>query len=137
MSGLLAALVLARRGWDVDVFERVETELAGRGAGIVAQPQLADVFRDIGIDPTIELGVPVEFRRSYGIDGRLMSEIRCPQILTSWDRIYRLLRDAFPSARSHRGKALAEVAARAGSVTGQFADGETADGDLLIGADGL
>jgi 2-polyprenyl-6-methoxyphenol hydroxylase-like FAD-dependent oxidoreductase len=137
MSGLLAALALARRGWDVHVYERVETELAGRGAGIVAQPQLADVFHDIGIDPTVELGVPVEFRRSYGIDGRLMSEIRCPQILTSWDRIYRLLRDAFPSARYHRGKTLVEVTARAGSVTAQFADGETAEGDLLIGADGL
>jgi 2-polyprenyl-6-methoxyphenol hydroxylase-like FAD-dependent oxidoreductase len=137
MSGLLAALALTRHGWDVHVFERVETELAGRGAGIVAQPQLADVFRDIGIDPTVELGVPVEFRRSYDIDGRLMSEIRCPQILTSWDRIYRLLRDAFPSARYHRGKTLAELTARPGSVTAHFADGETAEGELLIGADGL
>src|SRR5262249_5764792 len=35
MSGLLAALLLRRAGWDVDVFERVESELAGRGAGIV------------------------------------------------------------------------------------------------------
>src|SRR5262249_31428266 len=40
MSGLLAALLLRRAGWDVDVFERVESELAGRGAGIVAQPDL-------------------------------------------------------------------------------------------------
>ncbi len=29
-----------RRGWTVDVFERVESELAGRGAGIVAQTEL-------------------------------------------------------------------------------------------------
>jgi 2-polyprenyl-6-methoxyphenol hydroxylase-like FAD-dependent oxidoreductase len=137
MSGLLAGLLLRRAGWEVDVFERVETELAGRGAGIVAQPQLADVFRDIGIDPTVELGVPVEFRRSYDLDGRLMSEIRCPQILTSWDRIYRLLRDPFPSARYHRGKTLAEVTVGPSSVTAHFADGETAEGDLLIGADGL
>jgi len=36
MSGLLAALLLRHAGWDVDVFERVESELAGRGAGIVA-----------------------------------------------------------------------------------------------------
>jgi 2-polyprenyl-6-methoxyphenol hydroxylase-like FAD-dependent oxidoreductase len=137
MSGLFAALALGRRGWDVHVFERVETELAGRGAGIVAQPQLRDVFRDVGVDASVELGVPVEFRRSYDIDGRLMGEIRCPQTLTSWDRIYRLLRDAFPSARYHRGKALAEVTARPHSVTAHFTDGETAEGDLLVGADGL
>ena len=40
MSGLLAAIMLERRGWEVEVFERVPGELAGRGAGIVAQPGL-------------------------------------------------------------------------------------------------
>ena len=40
MSGLLAAIMLRRRGWQVDVFERVAGELAGRGAGIVAQPEV-------------------------------------------------------------------------------------------------
>ena len=44
ISGLFAALALRRRGWDVDIFERVEVELAGRGAGIVVQPQLRAVF---------------------------------------------------------------------------------------------
>ena len=37
MSGLLSALQLRRAGWEVDVYERVESELSGRGAGIVAQ----------------------------------------------------------------------------------------------------
>jgi 2-polyprenyl-6-methoxyphenol hydroxylase-like FAD-dependent oxidoreductase len=137
MSGLFAALALSRQGWDAHVFERVETELAGRGAGIVAQPQLWEVFAKVGIDPPSELGVPVEVRRSYDIDGRLTGEIRCPQTLTSWDRIYRLLRDAFPAARYHRGKALARVEMGARSVIAHFADGETAEGDLLVGADGL
>ena len=49
MSGLLAALLLRRAGWDVDVFERVESELAGRGAGIVAQPDLIETLRRLGI----------------------------------------------------------------------------------------
>ena len=40
MSGLLAALALARHGWQVEVYERVAEPLAGRGAGIVAQPEL-------------------------------------------------------------------------------------------------
>ena len=137
VSGLFAALALSRHGWDVHVFERVETELAGRGAGIVAQPQLWDVFAKVGIDPPSELGVPVEFRRSYDVDGGLMGEIRCPQTLTSWDRVYRLLRDAFPATRYHRGKALVRVELRAQSVVAHFADGEIAEGDLLVGSDGL
>ena len=40
MSGLLAGLVLRRAGWAVDIYERVESELSGRGAGIVAQQEL-------------------------------------------------------------------------------------------------
>ena len=137
VSGLFAALALSRHGWDVHVFERVETELAGRGAGIVAQPQLWDVFAKVGIDPPSELGVPVEFRRSYDVEGGLMGEIRCPQTLTSWDRVYRLVRDAFPATRYHRGKALVRVELRAQSVVAHFADGEIAEGDLLVGSDGL
>ena len=49
MSGLLTAIMLTRRGWDVDVFERAEEELAGRGAGIVAQPELIAQLEALGI----------------------------------------------------------------------------------------
>ena len=50
MSGLLAALMLERRGWDVDVLERVETELAGRGAGILAQAELIAHVGALGLE---------------------------------------------------------------------------------------
>ena len=33
MGGLFAALLLRKAGWTVDVFERVDVELSGRGAG--------------------------------------------------------------------------------------------------------
>ena len=56
MSGLLAAALLGRIGWDVDVFERSTVELVGRGAGITAHPELLDVLELSGagtreIDP--------------------------------------------------------------------------------------
>jgi 2-polyprenyl-6-methoxyphenol hydroxylase-like FAD-dependent oxidoreductase len=51
MSGLLAALLLQRSGWCVEVFERVESELAGRGAGIVAQPDLIETLRTLASSP--------------------------------------------------------------------------------------
>ena len=69
MSGLLAALHLRRSGWDVDVFERVESELAGRGAGIVAQPDLIETLRRLGIDPT-DLGVEIATRKILDTSGR-------------------------------------------------------------------
>ena len=68
MSGLLAALLLRRAGWEVDVFERVERELAGRGAGIVAQPDLIETVRRLGIDPT-DLGVEMTTRKILDAPG--------------------------------------------------------------------
>jgi 2-polyprenyl-6-methoxyphenol hydroxylase-like FAD-dependent oxidoreductase len=137
ISGLFAALAVRRHGWDVEIFERVEGELAGRGAGIVAQPQLRAVFRAIGLDPGVELGVEVRWRRALDRAGRVMFETECPQTLTSWDRLYRMLRNAFPADFYRRGAALERVEQDAKGVAAHFAGGGSASGDLLIGADGL
>jgi len=135
MSGLLAALLLRRHGWDVDVFERVESELAGRGAGIVAQPELIETLRGLGIDPT-DLGVAITTRKILDASGRFAGEILCPQVLTAWERVYRALRDAFPPERYHRGRGLKSFEQTERSVVAHFSDGGAAEGDLLV-ADGL
>jgi 2-polyprenyl-6-methoxyphenol hydroxylase-like FAD-dependent oxidoreductase len=136
MSGLLAALLLRRRGWDVDVFERVERELSGRGAGIVAQPELRETLRALGLEVR-DLGVEVTTRQLLDAAGRQRSVLTCPQILTSWERAYRILRDAFPPEHYHRGKELTAFSQTGQSVTAHFADGSVDGGDLLVGADGL
>lgn len=98
MSGLLSGLLLRRAGWTVDIYERVETELSGRGAGIVAQQELIARLRGLGL-ATDELGVHITTRKILDTEGRLTHEINCPQVLTAWERVYRLLRDAFPPDR--------------------------------------
>jgi len=45
MSGLFAGLQLRARGFAVDISKRVDSELSGRGAGIVAQPGGAGTMR--------------------------------------------------------------------------------------------
>jgi 2-polyprenyl-6-methoxyphenol hydroxylase-like FAD-dependent oxidoreductase len=137
ISGLFAALALLRRGWDVEIFERVEGELAGRGAGIVAQPQLRTVFRAVGLDHDVELGVEIRRRKMLDRDGRVIAETECPQTLTSWDRLFRLLREAFPGERYHRGMALERVEPQGDRVVAHFSGGASATAAILIGADGL
>jgi 2-polyprenyl-6-methoxyphenol hydroxylase-like FAD-dependent oxidoreductase len=136
MSGLLAGLELRRAGWNVDVYERVEGALSGRGAGIVAQPELIATLRGLGLDVR-DLGVEITHRRIYEASGRLSCEIGCPQTLTAWERVYRLLRDAFAPAHYHRGRGLISFAQDADGVTARFADGGSEAGAVLIGADGL
>src|SRR5262249_7347644 len=136
ISGLLVALMLRRRGWQADIYERVAGELAGRGAGIVAQPTLIAHLQALGLD-TNELGVPIARRQMLDREGRLTLTGDCPQILTAWERVYRLLRDAFPSAHYHRGRELLSFEQTARGVVARFADGSAAESDVLIGADGL
>ncbi|MGB7100641.1 MAG: FAD-dependent monooxygenase [Xanthobacteraceae bacterium] len=136
MSGLLAAIMLERRGWRVDVFERVENELAGRGAGIVAQPELIGRLTALGLDAR-DLGVPIARRQILSSAGRVTLTGIYPQMLTAWERVYRVLRDEFPADRYHRGHGLEAFEQNARNVIAHFSDGSSSEGDVLIGADGL
>ena len=62
MSGLLAAAMLGRRGWQAEIFERVPGELADRGAGIVAQSGLIAQLAALGFDLR-DLGVEIMARK--------------------------------------------------------------------------
>jgi 2-polyprenyl-6-methoxyphenol hydroxylase-like FAD-dependent oxidoreductase len=136
MSGLLAGLLLLQRGWEVEIFERVDSELAGRGAGIVAQPTLIAILRGLRIDAR-DLGVHIKTRKILDQAGALIATLECPQVLTAWERVYRLLRDDFPPERYHRGKSLTRFEQSDSGVRVYFHDGETRDCELLVGADGL
>jgi 2-polyprenyl-6-methoxyphenol hydroxylase-like FAD-dependent oxidoreductase len=136
MSGLLAGIMLTRRGWRVDIFERVQNELAGRGAGIVAQAELIARLNALGLD-TRDLGVAITTRQVLDRTGRVAASIECPQVLTAWERVYRVLRDAFPPERYHRGVGLKAFAQGGQGILAHLSDGSTAEADILIGADGL
>ena len=136
MSGLFAGLQLRARGFAVDIYERVDSELSGRGAGIVAQPVVPRTMRALGI-ATADLGVEMTTRKILDAEGRVVVEAHCPQTLTAWERLYRILRDAFPAAHYHRGIGLKGFEQSGRSVTAHFTDGRSVEANLLVGADGI
>jgi 2-polyprenyl-6-methoxyphenol hydroxylase-like FAD-dependent oxidoreductase len=136
MSGLFAALALRRRGFAVDVFERVPEPLAGRGAGIVAQPELKAILRAVGLDPDHDLGIEVTTRLMFARNGRVTHRVPVTQTMTAWDRVFFLLKAALPDAQYHCGKELRAIE-QGDTVVAHFADGSLAQGDVLIGADGI
>src|ERR1700716_900206 len=137
MSGLLAALALQRRGFDVTVYERVADALAGRGAGIVAQPELKTSLRALGLEAGHDLGIEVALRLMFARDGSITHRLDVQQTMTAWDRVFHLLKAALSADRYHTAKELRRVEQDADGVTAHFADGTRAQGDLLVGADGI
>src|SRR5258706_481539 len=74
------------------------------------------------------------------VSGCLSSIVRAMaflQVWPAWERVYRLLRDAFPPEHYHRGRGVSGFVQTERSVLAQFGDGGAAEGDLLVGADGL
>ena len=137
IGGLFAALMLRRQGWDAQVFERVPTPLDGRGAGIVTHPQLWRILEHLGLNPHRDFGVVVRERLTLARDGSVAGTHGCPQVMTSWDRVFSMLRAALPDECYMQGAELAGIDLNPDGVRACFTDGRQAQGALLVGADGV
>src|SRR6476620_2059362 len=136
MSGLFTAAFLRRIGWDVDVFERSPVELVGRGAGLTTHPELLDALEQSGAG-TRDLGIEVPKRITIDRQGRVVGERPLRQILTSWDRLQRLLRETIDPAHYHLGWAFERVEQSGSGVRVHFNDGRVEEADILVGGDGI
>src|SRR5439155_22888201 len=122
--------------FDVAVHERVARALAGRGAGIVAQPELKASLRALGLEADHDLGIEVALRLLFGRDGSITHPLDTQQTMTAWDRVFHLMKaalpaDAYPSAKDPR-----RFEQHADGVTAHVADAPTGLGDVLAGAAG-
>ena len=136
MSGLFAAAFLRQMGWDADVYERSPIDLVGRGAGITTHPELLEALVKSGAG-TRDLGVAVERRIALDRAGRVIAEKRLPQILTSWDRLQRLLRETIDASRYHLGQIFERVEQDGSGVVVHFAGARRERADILVGGDGI
>jgi 2-polyprenyl-6-methoxyphenol hydroxylase-like FAD-dependent oxidoreductase len=137
LGGLFAANLLVRAGWDVHVFEHSREDLVGRGAGIITHPELFRCLERIGITIDESFGVDIPERVAFGRDGGVLGTLRVPQCLTTWGRLYEILRAAFPKERYHLAHSLSHVEPTAERVLARFANGARVEAELLIAADGI
>jgi 2-polyprenyl-6-methoxyphenol hydroxylase-like FAD-dependent oxidoreductase len=136
MSGLFAASLLRKAGWQTDVYERSDVELRGRGAGIVTHPDLIQSLERSGAELN-DLGVTVHERVALDSDGNVIERLPYEQIVTSWDRLHQIMRATVPQGAHHLGYNLKAIEQDANSVTAIFENGERVTGSLLVGADGF
>jgi len=136
MAGLCAGLVLRDAGCAVEIFEKSPREMQERGAGLVVQDEVLNFVTDhCGAIPD-ELGVRSRARQLLARDGSVIWTETSPQLMTSWDSLYRHLRRAFPQTHYHNGTRLAAIRQDTDRVYAGFEDGREQACDLLVCADG-
>ena len=91
MAGLFAANALCQKGWDVSIHEKVPVPLSGRGAGIATYDELADLVYKATNNRNV-LGTTAKSRVSLDIDGNISATHNYPQVYTSWQYLFSLLR---------------------------------------------
>jgi 2-polyprenyl-6-methoxyphenol hydroxylase-like FAD-dependent oxidoreductase len=136
MSGLFSAAFLRQIGWDVDVYERSNVELIGRGAGITTHPELLDALEAAGAG-TQDLGIEIPKRIALDRQGRVTEQRPLRQIMTSWDKLQRLLRATIDPAHYHLGWNFERVDQDERGVRVQFSGGRVEHADILVGGDGI
>ncbi|GAA3430735.1 FAD-dependent oxidoreductase [Kutzneria kofuensis] len=145
ITGPVAALALHKAGIDAEIFEAYEQSADGVGGWLMIAPNGINALGVIGAADDIRtIGRPN--RRMVMTDGRgkrfgAFEELDAdnPSQLVMRPDLYQLLaeRAAAAGIKIHHGKRLVDAAETADGVTAHFADGSTATGDVLIGADGV
>ncbi|WP_327048175.1 FAD-dependent monooxygenase [Microbispora sp. NBC_01189] len=140
IAGPVTAMALRRAGLDAEVFEAYDRGADGVGAFLTLAVNglealrvldLHDLARDLGMDTPL-----MEIRNARG---RHLATVRQPSRTLKRADLYRALRDEAVrrGVRVHYGRRLVDAEATGDGVRGIFADGSEAEGDLLVGADGL
>ncbi|WP_424936029.1 MULTISPECIES: FAD-dependent oxidoreductase [Bacteria] len=148
IAGPVLAVALRRVGIDSTVFERGHRDDDRRGAWISFQANGMDALRAIDLaGPVEELGYPMDdisFVNGKGRPlGRMPMAARRPDGQTSMlmprADLYRALADQASrhGVQVEYGKEFVGAEHTAHGVLARFADGTSAEGDFLVGADGI
>ncbi len=144
IGGLAAAVGLTNIGVEVELFERAE-ELGEVGAGLSLWANAIRALEAIGSGDVV---APISITGQTGgirsVDGALLARFtdgmgpgQALTVAVHRAELHSGLLRLLDPARLHRGKAFVSFTQDGAGVTAHFADGTSAHGDLLIGADGI
>jgi 2-polyprenyl-6-methoxyphenol hydroxylase-like FAD-dependent oxidoreductase len=141
IAGCVTAALLHRAGHDVIVFERSESDLVSRGAGIATRTA---AWQDVMAHGLIDAALPAcradYFRfvtRGSGTgEQRWLGDVQMSFTLLNWAHLYQCLRRRVPDDLYRRASAVELVEARPQGTTLHVRRGGAVDFDLVVCADG-
>jgi 2-polyprenyl-6-methoxyphenol hydroxylase-like FAD-dependent oxidoreductase len=141
IAGCAAAALLHRAGHDVTVFERSESGLVSRGAGILI---VTTSWQDItargildGTVPACRAGYSRFVTRAAGTGRqRWLGDVQMSTMLFNWAHLHQSLRRRVPDGLYRGGAAVERIEATPHGTTLHLAPGGSLDFDLVVCADG-
>ncbi|WP_297889421.1 FAD-dependent monooxygenase [uncultured Halorubrum sp.] len=134
MGGLFTGIALARSGHSPTIYERSAGALESRGGGIVAQQNIRRFLADHDVVDPDAITTRSHERRFLTESGDVERAAPETMVFTSWDALYRQLRDAFPDERYQTGAKVTSVSPEAATATIAGETERTAD--LVVAAEG-
>ena len=136
MAGLFAATALSKKGWDISVHEKVPVPLSGRGAGIATYDELADLVFKATNNNNV-LGTTAKSRVSLDINGKIINSYDYPQVYTSWQYLFSILREQISNKDYFMGDDCIKIEQNEDKAIAFFENGKKKETDLIIVANGI
>jgi len=148
IGGLAAAVALRQRGVDVQVYER-STRIDEVGAGIQVGPNSVKVLRALGLEdelrrrayePTNMVSIKwddASLRHRNPLKATATRDYGAPYMTAHRKDLQGLLHEALPEGVIHLGATCTGATTIGDTAVARFADGSEAEGDVVIGADGI
>lgn len=144
IGGLAAGVALRKAGWQVQIFERASSprEL---GFALSLAPNAMLALRELGVaNQVAAAGAAAGLMEVRGDGGQLLKRFdvaaavgQVPSVFAARDALHGALLSATDPQALALDSAATEFAVDATGVTLTLADGRTAHGDVLVGADGV
>jgi salicylate hydroxylase len=145
IGGLFAANALVAQGLKVSVYEQAPA-LGEVGAGVYITPNSVRQLQRVGLGPQVEKwGAKVGIKSQYfHADGAVISDVQVTDT-SGWNATYGMhradlvdmLAKALPPEVVHTGYRCTGFARHGDVARVTFENGETAEGDVVVGADGI
>ncbi|ORZ28843.1 hypothetical protein BCR41DRAFT_366555 [Lobosporangium transversale] len=153
LGGLTLGALLEKAGVPYEIYDRM-AEIRALGAALGVGATVAPVFKQIGIwDEFVSLGKAMHTIDNYNeqrqlefsMDFRSMQEMGgSTNYISSRAAVHSLIQRQIPAEKIHLSKRLVSIKQTepldgnggSGGIQIQFADNTTAEGDILVGADG-